>query len=130
MSLLNIETMLSPQASYTDLAGKAALAWEVDEHSALIDIAKKCNIDTQTYEPIGIRLSLSGQGFSLNLYLAKRTREPSGKRRVKSVLTNMTHNDFYQFAQNLNIALFNPYEEYDKLYEYEGEDNLSEVILS
>lgn len=122
--------MLSPQASYTDLAGKAALAWDVDEHSALIDVAKKCNIDTLTYEPIGMRISLTRNGFNMTLYLAKQSFEHSGKRRVKSVLTNMKHDEFYSFAKNLNISLFKPNEEYNELYEYTGEENLSEVVLS
>jgi len=124
--MTSIDAMLDPNASYRDLEGQAQLAWDL-EHTALQVVADKCKIDTNRYDVIGIGIMFAELDFFLNLYIADKNQLRNGKRRVRSILTEMKYKEFFKLVKDLSITLFKPYDEYEKIYQYEGEAEIENV---
>lgn len=122
MDKLKIDVMLEASASYNDLNGTAQLAWHINEHTALVEIAKKHSIDTKKYTPIGLGIAFHNARFSLTIYLANNEKTIDGKKEVKDVLIhNLDLREFGGYLKDMDIRLFKPHENHDKLYQYAGE---------
>ncbi|GAA3969146.1 hypothetical protein [Mucilaginibacter dorajii] len=125
----DIDNMLNPNASYNDLEGKAQLSWDIDESMGLETVAKKCNIDTSRYEAIGLSLGFHQESFYLNLMLADRQPLPNGKRKVNSVLTDISYEDFFGLVKELDVNLFERFVNHRELYQYGGEEDIDNVTI-
>jgi len=129
MKPLPIKTMLNANASFQDLKGQAALAWHIDEYTALEVVAKTANINTDLYDAIGLSLFMGLDGFSMSVYIANKQQATNGKRQVRSVMIDLKRKEFFSMVKDLSITLFDPHTNHDQEYEYTGEDSLENFIV-